>query len=86
MARDTAIAKSNCDLLFILDADDVIDRTMLECCYWTLKTNPKASWVYADLVNFDGQEFLWRKIFDCSVEKKKKYYSCLFIDKKRSIT
>lgn len=70
LARDTAIAKSNCDLLFILDADDVIDRTMLECCYWTLKTNPKASWVYADLVNFDGQEFLWRKIFDCSVEKK----------------
>ena len=28
----------------------------------------------ADLVNFDGQEFLWRKIFDCSVEKKENIF------------
>ena len=68
--RDFAISKAKCDLLFILDADDAIDRTMLECSYWTLQTNPKASWVYADLVNFDGQEFLWKKIFDINIEKK----------------
>lgn len=68
--RDTAIKKAKCDLLFILDADDVIDKTMLECSYWTLKTNPKASWVYADLVNFDGQEFLWKQIFNIETEKK----------------
>lgn len=70
IARDTAVSKAKCDLLFILDADDVIDKTMLECSYWTLQTNPKASWVYADLVTFDGQEFLWKKIFDCNIEKK----------------
>lgn len=68
--RDYAISKAKCDLLFIIDADDAIDRTMLECSYWTLRTNPKASWVYADLVNFDGQEFLWRKIFNSNIEKK----------------
>lgn len=68
--RDYAISKAKCDLLFIIDSDDAIDRTMLECCYWTLQTNPKASWVYADLVNFDGQEFLWKKIFDINMEKK----------------
>ena len=68
--RDFAISKAKCDLLFILDSDDAIDRTMLECSYWTLQTNPKASWVYADLVNFDGQEFLWKKIFDLDLEKK----------------
>ena len=68
--RDYAISKAKCDLLFIIDADDAIDKTMLECCYWTLQTNPKASWVYADLVNFDGQEFLWKKIFDINIEKK----------------
>jgi len=68
--RDYAITKAKCDLLFIIDSDDAIDRTMLECCYWTLRTNPKASWVYADLVNFDGQEFLWKKVFDINVEKK----------------
>lgn len=68
--RDYAITKTKCDLIYIIDADDAIDRTMLECCYWTLQTNPKASWVYADLVNFDGQEFLWKKVFDSRVEKK----------------
>ena len=70
LARDTAISKAKCDLLFIIDSDDMIDRTMLECCYWTLQTNPKASWVYADLVNFDGQEYLWKQIFECEKEKK----------------
>lgn len=68
--RDYAISKAKCDLLFIIDSDDAIDRTMLECCYWTLQTNPRASWVYADLVNFDGQEFLWKKEFDINIEKK----------------
>lgn len=68
--RDFAISKAKCDLLFIIDSDDAIDRTMLECSYWTLQTNPRASWVYADLVNFDGQEFLWKKIFDINIEKK----------------
>ena len=76
--RDYAITKANCDLLFILDADDAIDRTMLECSYWTLQTNPKASWVYADMANFDGQEFLWRKIFDSNTEKKRKYFASMF--------
>lgn len=83
IARDTAIQKSKCDLLFILDADDVIDRTMLECSYWTLQTNPKASWVYADLANFDGQEFLWKKIFDSNIEKKENIIPvCSLIRKK----
>ncbi len=68
--RDYAISKAKCDLLFIIDADDAIDKTILECSYWTLKTNPSASWVYADLVNFDGKEFLWKKVFDINVEKK----------------
>ena len=56
--RDYAISKAKCDLLFIIDSDDAIDRTMLECAYWTLQTNPKASWVYADLVNFYGKKYL----------------------------
>lgn len=68
--RDYAISKAKCDLLFILDSDDEIDRTMLECSYWTLQTNPKASWVYADMANFDGKEFLWKKVFNIDIEKK----------------
>lgn len=70
LTRDFAITKAKCDLLFIIDADDVIDRTLLECSYWTLQTNPRASWVYSDLVNFDGKEYLWKKIFKLEIEKK----------------
>ena len=68
--RDYAITKASCDLIFVIDSDDAIDRTMLECCYWTLQTNPKASWVYSDMANFDGQEFLWKQIFNLETEKK----------------
>ena len=83
--RDYAITKANCDLLFILDADDAIDRTMLECSYWTLQTNPKASWVYADMANFDGQEFLWRKIFDSNTEKKENILPVCSLVRKQAI-
>ena len=70
LVRDFAISKAKCDLIYILDSDDVLDRTFLECSYWSLMTNPKASWVYCDLVNFDKQEFLWKKVFDFDIEKK----------------
>lgn len=83
--RDYAISKSKCDLIFVLDADDAIDRTMLECCYWTLQTNPKATWVYADLVNFDGQEFLWKKIFDINIEKKENIMPVCSLIRKQAI-
>ena len=85
ITRDIAIAKAKCDLLFILDADDVIDRTMLECSYWTLQTNPKASWVYADLVNFDGQEFLWKQIFNINTEKKENILPVCSLIKKEAL-
>lgn len=85
LTRDYAISKAQCDLIFIIDADDAIDKTMLECCYWTLKTNPKASWVYADLVNFDGQEFLWKQIFDCDVEKKENIISVCSLIRKEAL-
>ena len=39
ITRDEAIQKAQTDLIFTLDADDLIDETMLECAYWTLQTN-----------------------------------------------
>ena len=83
--RDNAIKKAKCDLLFILDADDMIDETVLECSYWTLKTNPKATWVYSDLVNFDGKEFLWKKIFDLEVEKRENIMPVCSLIKKEAL-
>ena len=69
-ARDNAIKNSRCELIYTLDSDDQIDITMLECCYWSLMTNQEATWVYADMANFDGKEFLWNPEFDCEKEKK----------------
>lgn len=84
-ARDYAISKAKCDLVFVLDSDDAIDKTMLECSYWTLKTNPKATWVYADMANFDGQEFLWKKIFDLDIEKKENILPVCSLVRKQAI-
>lgn len=83
--RDYAVSKAKCDLIFVLDADDAIDKTMLECAYWTLQTNPKATWAYADMANFDGQEFLWKKKFDLEIEKKENILPVCALIKKHAI-
>ena len=65
-ARDfgaTKISDTSKYLLF-LDSDDLINETYLECAYWTLETNSKASWAYADTINFDGEEFTWVKWYN----------------------
>jgi glycosyltransferase involved in cell wall biosynthesis len=53
-----------------LDEDDLIDKTYLECAYWTLETNPDATWAYTDVVNFDGEKYIWKKWFEVEIEKK----------------
>lgn len=63
LARDFAVkqASKESEYLLFLDADDLLCSTYIECAYITLKTHPEASWAYTDTINFDGQEFLWRK-------------------------
>lgn len=71
-ARDYGIARTNPSTKYIMfiDSDDQINKTYLECCYWALETNPKASWACTDVINFDGQEFLWRKWYNPEWEKE----------------
>lgn len=71
-AKDYGIEKANTKskYIMILDSDDLIDKTYLECAYWALKTNPDAGWAYTDVINFEGREFLWRKWFDTEWQKK----------------
>lgn len=64
------LANENSKYLFFLDDDDVINKTYLECAYWTLQTNKSASWAYSDLLNFQGQESRWIKYFDSEIEKE----------------
>ena len=84
-ARDNAIKKSKCELIFVLDSDDMIDKTYLECAYFTMLTNPDATWAYADTVTFDGQNFLWKKVFDCEQEKRENILPVCSLIKKKAL-
>ena len=64
------LASESTEYLLFLDDDDLINKTYLECAYWTLQTNRDASWAYADVINFQGMEFKWIKYFDSEIEKK----------------
>lgn len=65
-ARDFGAKEADTEskYLLFLDSDDLINETYLECAYWTLETNPKASWAYADTINFGGQNFTWVKWYN----------------------
>lgn len=62
-ARDFGVEKTSKSIKYLvfLDSDDLIVDTYLECAYWTLETNSKASWAYTDTINFDGQYYTWTK-------------------------
>lgn len=83
-ARDYGLARTNKSTKYImfLDSDDQVDKTYFECCYWTLETNPEASWACTDVINFDGQEFLWRKWYNPEWEKEENILMmCSFVRK-----
>jgi glycosyltransferase involved in cell wall biosynthesis len=83
-ARDYALKRTNPSTKYImfLDSDDQIDKTYFECCYWTLETHPEASWACTDVINFDGQEFLWRKWYNPEWEKDENILMmCSFVRK-----
>lgn len=72
VARDyaaTKISESSKYLVF-LDSDDLLEKTYLECAYWTLETNKDASWCYTDSVGFEGEQYTWNKWFDSERMKK----------------
>ena len=56
--------------IVFLDADDLYNKTFLECCYWTLETHQNASWTYTDTINFGDKNFLWRKWYSPEWEIK----------------
>ncbi|MBU9706507.1 glycosyltransferase [Paenibacillus sp. AK121] len=72
-ARNLGIQKASTEIIVSLDADDLIDPTFLECGFFTLYTNPEASWCYTDSVGFGNLEYLWKKEFDSEVLKKENF-------------
>ncbi len=73
--RDYGASKSSesAKYLFFLDSDDLIEETYFECAYWTLETNPEASWAYGDLIGFEDREYTWNILFDSEKLKKENY-------------
>lgn len=70
--RDYGVSKaSQCTkYLVFCDSDDLLDKTFIECAYWTLETNKEASWAYSDTVGFGNMEYLWNSWFDSKKLKK----------------
>ena len=72
-ARNMAISASTTEIIVSLDADDLIDPTYLECCYFALETNPGASWCYTDTIGFGNFQYEWIKPFDSELMKKENF-------------
>lgn len=51
------------EYVVFIDDDDLLDKTFLECAYYSMNANKEASWCYSDVVNFEGEENLWNKVF-----------------------
>ncbi len=71
IARDYGIEKSSksTKYIFFLDCDDIPDKTMIECLYWTLETHPDASFAYTTMINFGDKEFLWERYLTVAQQK-----------------
>ena len=65
-----SVAADTTKYYLFLDSDDLIEKTYLECAYWTLETNKDAAWAYADSVGFESQTYTWNKWFDSDKMKK----------------
>lgn len=70
--RDYGASKSdeNAKYLMFIDDDDLIEKTFLECAYWTLETNRENAWAYSDSVGFGTQEYVWNRYFNSNKMKK----------------
>ena len=56
--RDYAIKYSNTNYILPLDADDLIEPTYIESLYWTLETNPEATWAFTNSLGFGKYIYL----------------------------
>jgi len=74
-ARYFGVKEAKADVIFTIDADDLIDNTMLECGYFTLLTNPEAAWAYTSICTFGKDNYLYNPKFDTLFEKKENLIS-----------
>ncbi len=58
-ARNAGFAAARAELVFQLDADDLIEPTALEKLAWFLHSNPQYSFAHGFEVGFDAQRYLY---------------------------
>lgn len=82
--RNYGIRNARAELILPLDADDLLEPTFIEYCWWMLEKNPTATWAYTDSVGFDGMEYLWNKRFDPVLLKTENHLTITAIIRKEA--
>ena len=81
-AKIYAATMASTDLLLMLDFKNLIDKTMLECGYFTMKFNSDVVFAFSRVVEFGDNMQLHNTKFSISEEKKKNIIpSCVFVRK-----
>lgn len=68
-ARNAAVEKATCDLLFFFDADDLIEENIIEMLFFTLYFHPEAAYSYTSIVTIGEKEYLWERDFSSNIER-----------------
>lgn len=83
-AQYIAAEKANSDILLLLSQRDLIDKTMIECGYFTMITNPEGVWAYSRVVDFGRKKRLYNKKLDIYEMADQNIISkCAFIRKEK---
>lgn len=83
-AQYIAAEQANSDIVLLLSEGDLIDKTMLECGYFTMLTNPEGVWAYSRMVNFGAINELYnKKLAIYEMTKKNIISKCAFIRKEK---
>lgn len=69
-ARNLGIRNARTEFILPLDADDLLEPTFLEYCWWMLSHNQQASWAYTESCGFQGMEYIWKSRFDANKMKQ----------------
>ncbi len=70
-AKQYGATIANCDLLFLLNKNNLLDKTMLECGFFTMMFNKEAVFAYSRTVEFGAKDQLYNIKLSISEEKKK---------------
>lgn len=61
--RNTGYRHAMADLVFQIDADDLIEPTTLEKCAWRMHSRPNEPFTKGKTIGFEGDRYLWDKGF-----------------------